>query len=369
MADPADSGSADQPARVPGPRPVEPEPRSAEPDPQHAADPDSEAADRSDPGGADATDPIAVEPIATEPALAKAEPIPAKLESGPSTEPEAPAAPPTCYRHPGRETHIRCTRCQRSICPDCMISAAVGFQCPNCVREGSKDVRAPRTRLGGKVQTNSEIVTRVLIAINVGVFILAWLGGPALQERLMLIGRGFSANAGGLVGVANGEWYRLLTAMFLHVGLLHLALNMAALWIFGTQLERQLGRTRYLSLYLLSGLSGSAVSYAFNQPNQPSLGASGAVFGLVGAALVIGRKLRYDVSVLAVFLVLNLVIGFSVSGIDWRAHLGGLAAGMTMGAAYAYAPPKQRTAVHVATAVGLAVAIVAIVAWRTAALT
>ena len=250
-----------------------------------------------------------------------------------------------------------------------MISAAVGFQCPNCVREGSKDVRAPRTRLGGKVQANSEIVTKTLIAINIGMFLLAQLGGAALQERLMLIGRGFSASAGGLVGVANGEWYRLLTATFLHIGLLHLALNMAALWIFGSQLERQLGRTRYLSLYLLCGLSGSAVSYAFSQPNQPSLGASGAVFGLVGAALVIGRKLRYDVSVLAVFLVLNLVIGFTVSGIDWRAHLGGLAAGLALGAAYAYAPAKQRTTVHLASAAGLAVVIFAIVALRTAALT
>src|SRR5262245_4615643 len=284
-------------------------------------------------------------------------------------ESEAPAGPPTCYRHPGRETHIRCTRCQRSICPDCMISAAVGFQCPNCVREGSKDPRAPRARLGGKVQANSEIVTRILIAINIGMYVLALLGGPQLQERLVLIGSGFSARAGGLVGVANGEWYRLLTATFLHIGLLHLGLNMFALWIFGSQLERQLGRSRYLTLYLLSGLSGPAVSYAFSQPNQPSLGASGAVFGLVGAALVIGRKLRYDVSVVAAFLVLNLVIGFTVSNIDWRAHLGGLAAGLTLGAAYAYAPANQRTTIHLASAAGLAVAIVALVAWRTAALT
>lgn len=361
MADSADDGSTDQPTRVPGPRPVEPEP-------QPAADPDSGQT-----AAPDATEPVAVEPVVAEPTAepepAPSEPTPAKLQAGSAAEPDAAVAPPTCYRHPGRETHIRCTRCGRSICPDCMISAAVGFQCPNCVREGSKDVRAPRTRLGGKVQTNSEIVTRILIAINIGMFLLALLGGPQLQARLVLIGRGFSAGAGGLVGVANGEWYRLLTATFLHVGLLHLALNMFALWIFGSQLERQLGRARYLTLYLLSGLAGSAVSYAFSQPNQPSLGASGAVFGLVGAALVIGRKLRYDISVVAAFLVLNLVIGFMVSNIDWRAHLGGLAAGLTLGAAYAYAPPRQRTLVHVASAAGLAVAIVAIVGWRTAALT
>jgi len=288
----------------------------------------------------------------------------------PATPAPEPAGPPTCYRHPGRETHIRCTRCQRSICPDCMISAAVGFQCPNCVREGSKDVRAPRTRLGGRVQSNSDIVTKTLIGINVGMFLLALLGGPALQARLVLVGQGFSAAAGGRVGVANGEWYRLLTATFLHVELLHLALNMFALWIFGTQLERQLGRSRYITLYLLCGLAGSAVSYAFNAPNQPSLGASGAVFGLVGAALVIGRRLRYDVSVVATFLVLNLVIGFMArSSIDWRAHLGGLAAGLAMGAAYAYAPARMRTNVHIAAAAGVAVAVITIVLWRTTALT
>ena len=364
MADSADDGPTDQPTRMPRPRPVEPDPRRAEPNPPPAAEPASEQT-----AAPDAVDPAAVDPVAIEPVAASGEPTPAEPPAGSRAEPTTPAAPPTCYRHPGRETHIRCTRCQRSICPDCMISAAVGFQCPNCVREGSKDARVPRTRLGGKVQTNSEIVTRILIAINIGMFLLAHLGGSQLQARLVLIGSGFSAGAGGLVGVANGEWYRLLTATFLHVGLLHLALNMFALWIFGSQLERQLGRARYLTLYLLSGLAGSAVSYAFSQPNQPSLGASGAVFGLVGAALVIGRKLRYDVSVVAAFLVLNLVIGFMVSGIDWRAHLGGLAAGLTLGAAYAYAPPRQRTLVHVASAAGIAVAIVVIVAWRTAALT
>ncbi|MCI0686713.1 MAG: rhomboid family intramembrane serine protease [Sporichthyaceae bacterium] len=249
-----------------------------------------------------------------------------------------------------------------------MISAAVGFQCPNCVREGSRDIRVPRTRLGGKVQANSDIVTKTLIGINVGVFVLALLGGAPLQARLLLIGRGFSADAGGLVGVAHGDWYRLVTAMFLHTQPLHLALNMFALWIFGSQLEPVLGRIRFVTLYLLCGIAGCAASYAFSHPNQASLGASGAVFGLVGAALVIGRRLSWDMSMAATFLGLSLVIGFMSERIDWRAHLGGLVAGLALGAVFAYAPTKLRNPLHLGAAAGVLLVVIVIVGWRTAAL-
>lgn len=284
---------------------------------------------------------------------------------------QSPAAPavPTCYRHAGRETHIRCTRCQRPICPDCMISAAVGFQCPNCVREGSKDVRVPRTRLGGKAQANTDVVTKALIGINLGVFLLGYLGGNPLQARLVLIGQGFSADIGGPVGVANGEWYRLLTAAFLHIDLLHLALNMFALWIFGSQLEPILGRSRFLTLYLLCGLAGSAASYAFLPTGHSALGASGAIFGLVGATLVILRRLRYDISTTVTFLGLSLLIGFMLPSIDWRGHLGGLVAGLVLGLAFAHAPAKQRALVNGVAIASVAVATVLVVLARTAALT
>jgi membrane associated rhomboid family serine protease len=180
---------------------------------------------------------------------------------------------------------------------------------------------------------------------------------------------GFSGSLGGPIGVANGDWYRLLTSVFLHEMPLHLAVNMIALWFLGPPLEAVLGRLRFASLYLLCGLAGSAASYAFNPPIQPSLGASGAVFGLFGALLVIGRKLRYDVRTLAIVLGLNLVVGFAfASFIDWRAHLGGLAAGVVLGLVFAHAPQARRNVIHIAACAGVFVAVLVTVLVRTAIL-
>jgi membrane associated rhomboid family serine protease len=282
------------------------------------------------------------------------------------------AAVPVCYRHADRETYIRCSRCDRSICPECMVSAAVGFHCPECVREAQKSVREPRTVLGGKVSAQAQTgqLTKLLIGINAVVFLLVMLVGNVLVERLILVGKvGFSGVVGGPIGVANGDWYRLLTAVFLHEQLFHVAANMLLLWFLGPQLEALLGRLRFLGLYLLCGLGGSAASYTFSLPIQPSLGASGAVFGLVGAMLVIGRKLNYDLRSLMVFLALNIVIGFLPGlNIDWRAHLGGLATGAVLGFAFAYAPQARRNMIHVAACLGVLLVIVVDVLARTAAL-
>jgi len=294
-----------------------------------------------------------------------AEPAMAGDEPGPADE-----VAPTCYRHPQRETHIRCTRCDRPICPDCMISAAVGFQCPECVRDGGRTVREARTQVGGRIHRRTDLVTRTLIAVNVAVFVLTNLGGVALQERLTLLGNaGFLASAGGPAGVAQGEWYRLITAAFLHNGLPHLALNMIALWLFGPQLEAILGRWRFLTLYLLSALGGSVASYLFNPATQQSVGASGAIFGLLGATLVVANRLRFEARAIAILIALNLVIGFVVSGIDWKAHIGGLITGAVVAAAFVYAPKARRAEVQVAACLVVLATIVALVALRTAQLT
>ncbi len=277
---------------------------------------------------------------------------------------------PTCYRHPGRETHIRCTRCERPICPDCMISAAVGFQCPNCVRDGGRTVREARTQLGGRIHRRSDLVTRIIIGVNITVFILASIGGRAFQERLSLLGNaGFLASSGGPAGVAQGEWYRLITAAFLHVQIAHLALNMIALWLFGPQLEAVLGRWRFLMLYILSALGGSVVSYLFNPPNQQSLGASGAIFGLLGAMLVIANRLRFDARSVAILIALNLAFGFFVAGIDWKAHVGGLVTGGVVASVFAYAPKARRTEIQVASCIGVLGILIALVVLRTSQLT
>ncbi len=274
---------------------------------------------------------------------------------------EGPETVPTCYRHPNRETHIRCTRCERPICPDCMISAAVGFQCPNCVREGGRTVREARTQFGGRVRQESDVVTKSLIAINVAVFLLITLGGAALVDRLVLIGNvRFVGSIGEPAGVAQGEWYRLLTAAFSHEWLPHLLFNMLALWFFGPPLEAALGRARFLALYLLAALGGTAASYLFLAPNQGSLGASGAIYGLFGAMFVMARQLRFDTRALGILIAVNLVISFTVPSIDWRAHLGGMLTGAGLAAAFAYAPRGSRTVVQVA-AVAIALVVIAIV--------
>ncbi|WP_405490976.1 rhomboid family intramembrane serine protease [Streptomyces sp. NBC_00096] len=239
---------------------------------------------------------------------------------------------PGCYRHPDRDTGISCTRCERPICPECMISASVGFQCPECVREGSGTghgpaANVPRTVAGGVVSADPHLVTKILIGINAAVFLAAFVL-PGLEIHLELIARYREQLGGPVEGVATGEYYRLLTSTFLHVAPLHILGNMFALWVIGGPLEQALGRARYLAVYLLSALGGSALVYLLTPQNVPTLGASGAVFGLLGATVVLARRMRYEMRPLitmAVFmLVLTFVPGLNVS---WQAHIGGLVAG------------------------------------------
>ena len=274
-------------------------------------------------------------------------------------EPEATAPTvPTCYRHPDRETYVRCTRCERPICPDCMHSASVGFQCPECVREGARTQRPLRTVFGGRIRADSGIVTRSLIAINVVTFLLQY-AVPGLQSRLLL----------NVAAVSDGQYYRLLTAAFLHGGLLHIFFNMYLLLLVGSQLEAALGRWRFTALYLVSALGGSAASYLFNPPGYSALGASGAVFGLFGALFVVSRRLNTDATGIVWLIALNLVLGFVLPGIDWRAHVGGLMTGAVLAAAYAYAPRSVRLPAQIGASL-LVVGVLALaVVVRTTALT
>ncbi|MEU7552478.1 rhomboid family intramembrane serine protease [Streptomyces sp. NPDC044571] len=256
---------------------------------------------------------------------------------------------PGCYRHPDRDTGIRCTRCERPICPECMISASVGFQCPECVRGGSGTghapaANAPRTVAGGVVSGDPHLVTKILIGINAAVF-LACLLAPPLVVQLELLGR-YAAYFGAPVqGVATGEFYRLLTSVFLHAEWWHIAGNLLAVWVIGGPLEAALGRVRYLAVYLLSGLGGSALVYLLTPPNVPTLGASGAVFGLLGATVVLMRRLRYDMRPVMTMVVLMLVLTFVPFGgslsVSWQAHVGGLVTGVLVGLGMV-APPAGR---------------------------
>jgi len=288
-----------------------------------------------------------------------------------SMEPGSPAEVPHCYRHPGRETYVRCTRCDRYICPECMRDAAVGHQCVECVREGNRTVPQARTMAGGQL-TSGPTVTYALLGINV----LAYLGelaSNAFTTRFEMVGQGITSH-GQVVGVAEGEWYRLLTAAFLHsppgggLGITHILFNMWALWMLGPQLEQVLGRARYLALYLLSALAGNVLLYLVS-PGEPALGASGAIFGLFGAFFVVAKRLRADVRGIVIILVINLVFTFSVPGIAWEAHVGGLVTGIGLAAAYVYAPQARRNPIALGSGAVILLALLVMVVVKTGQLT
>lgn len=281
---------------------------------------------------------------------------------------------PSCYRHPGRETGIRCTRCERPICTDCMVSASVGFQCPECVRSGSGTghsvtANQPRTVAGGVVTSDSFLLTKILIGINLGVFVTVLALGDRFVAELELIGYAFSPQLGEVVGVADGEWYRLLTSTFLHQEVSHILFNMVSLWFLGRLVEPALGRTRFLAVYLMSGLGGSALAYLIAAPNQPSLGASGAIFGLMGAFAVLARRVNLDMRPVIAILGISLLLTFTREGISWQGHIGGLVTGALVTLGLVYAPRDRRMLVQLATCSLVLIATVVTIVARSALLT
>ncbi|MCV7378125.1 rhomboid family intramembrane serine protease [Mycobacterium alsense] len=268
--------------------------------------------------------------------------------------PHQPAGAPTCYRHPGRPTHLRCNRCERYICPDCMRSAAVGHQCVECVQAGARTIRSPRTRFGGRQRSGPPAVTYALIAANVAVFV-AQLASRDLEKRLTLWPP----------AVADGQLYRLATAAFLHYGPMHLLLNMWALYVVGPPLEMWLGRLRFGALYALSGLGGSVLVYLLSPLGTATAGASGAIFGLFGATFVVVRRLTLDVRWVGAVIVVNLMFTFAARQISWQAHVGGLVTGAAVAAAYVYPPAKRRNAVQAAVTIVVVFAFTALIYWRT----
>ena len=260
-----------------------------------------------------------------------------------------------------------------------MRPASVGFQCPDCVKEGARSTRPRFTAYGGR-EMATPWVTYGVAAIILVVFALTTLSGTdflsgrrtsALFDRLALTPTVHQEGNGQLAGgVAQGGYYRLLTSMFLHFGIVHLILNLGALYLTGPRLEQLLGRARFGALYLLSGLGGAAASYTLGDRYELAAGASGAIFGLFGALFVVQRKRGEDTSSIVVLLVLNVAFGFTSGVVDLWAHLGGLAAGAAV--AYALvkpAPGPRRTPWQLAGCVTVAVVVALTVAARTAALT
>jgi membrane associated rhomboid family serine protease len=281
---------------------------------------------------------------------------------------------PVCYRHPDRETGIRCTRCERPICPECMVNASVGFQCPECVRSGSGTGHAPgaalpRTLAGGTVTADPRLVTKILLVVNLAVFVAVQARRPLLSD-LYLVSAWPPAPFMPTEGVAGGEWYRLVTSVFTHDELWHIGFNMLSLWWLGGPLEAALGRARYLALYLVSGLAGSALAYLLASPTTATLGASGAIFGLFGATAVLMRRLNQDMRPIIALLVINLIFTFSPGfNISWQAHIGGLVAGVVIGYAMVHAPRERRTLIQYGACALVLAVIVLVTVVRTVQLT
>jgi membrane associated rhomboid family serine protease len=235
---------------------------------------------------------------------------------------------PVCPRHPGRESYVRCQRCERPVCPECQRPAAVGVQCVDCVRAQAKTVRTARTIFGGRVTGARPVVTQSIIMLCVVVFGFQWFGIGGLDVT--------DAFAFRPVDAFSQPW-RFITSAFLHSPsfLLHILFNMYALWMLGPYLENLLGRVRFAALYLLSAIGGS-VGYFVLVPASDAydsnwfagaVGASGAIFGLFAALVVVNRRLGRDISGIVGIILINAVIGFWAPNIAWQAHLGGLVTG------------------------------------------
>ena len=302
-----------------------------------------------------------------------------------TTLPPPPTTTERCYRHPDVETGVHCTRCGRPICPDCMIPAPVGHQCPECVSEARKEFRqGPGRRIAAANVRRRATATSVLLGLIVAMFIVEILtsGGDIINgpspTRLVKLGASiglFGTSAGAVGGIATGQYWRLFTSMFLHAEIFHIAFNAYALWIFGSIVEQELGRFRFLLIYFVTGLFASAASYAFGPPFTPAVGASGAIFGLFGAFIAYNYRRRHLALAAArlrsaiVLIAINAFIAFSIPGIDWRAHAGGLFAGLIAGyMVEGTGSASTRRTILVIGTVGLLSSVVGLVVWRTAQL-
>jgi membrane associated rhomboid family serine protease len=254
---------------------------------------------------------------------------------------------------------VSCVRCGRPACPDCLRSAAVGQQCVECVRESHRGSRRAAGVFGGS-PVRGAVVTWTLVGINILLYLVEW-ARPGIANDLSMLALGRQSAGGPLVGVAVGQWYRLVTSAFLpppgvsNLGPADILFNMWALIIVGPPVERTLGRVRYLAVYLASAVGGSVLYYYLAPAGQPALGASGAIFGLLGAWFVISRRLGLDNRWVITIVVLNLGFDFLLrSQIAWQAHVGGLVIGGILTAAFAYAPKGQRAVWQVAATLAVA---------------
>lgn len=266
-----------------------------------------------------------------------------------------------CAFHPDRSTAMHCSRCGRPACPECLTEASVGFHCRACVAQGQARARPARTVTGAQLR-DRPVVTFSLIGVNVVIFLIT-----AIQARSGVDMTNSAVFERGILvpgSVASGQWWRLASSGFLHLSVTHIALNMLSLYFLGVGLERMLGRWRFLAVYLLAMLGGSAAVMLLTDAGTGAAGASGAIFGLMGGLVVVFRRFRYDMRQLIFVLAINLYLSFQLSGISWQDHLGGLFVGAAVTAAMVYPRAAIRRKVEIGVAIGVVVLVVALVVFR-----
>lgn len=260
-----------------------------------------------------------------------------------------------CYRHPDRQTGIRCQRCRRPICGECMQPASVGFQCPECVARGRASVRTPRTLFGAALKPGDGTTTKVMMGVLAGVYVLNLVTLGWLDSLLLMSNQAVGA----------GQIWRLLTAALVGPGLFGVLLNLLVLWLVGRAIESELGGWRFVALYLVAGLGGSTVAFVLGPPGLIGAGASWAIIGLL-AANAIGKlkgheDVRGDLSLLLLLILYSILVGFRFFG--WLGMIGGAVTGALAGVILAYAPRQNRAAVQLFGLLGVAlVCLLAVVA-------
>lgn len=279
--------------------------------------------------------------------------------AGPPSPQPYPGRSTVCVRHPDRATGLTCTRCERPACPECLREASVGYQCVDCVHEAARTT-SRGTTVAGAEPGGRPVFVPTLIVVNLAIF--AWTAVQAQSIASNADSALFDAWALAPGLVAAGEWWRLVTAGFLHIGPLHIAFNMLALWVLGRDMETVLGRGRFLAVYLISLLGGSAAVMLFYAPLQSVAGASGAVFGLMGGLAVALRRMKAPVGQVIGLIVVNVVISVVIPGISLIGHLGGLVVGAAATAALVYVPVRNRNTMQAGALGGITALLLVIIA-------
>lgn len=281
-----------------------------------------------------------------------------------------PTGPPAtvCVRHADRVTGLSCTRCGRPACPDCLRDASVGMQCVDCVAEGRRSVRTARNVAGVALGSagRTPLVVPALVAVNVVVYLLTAVDAASVFANSS--GPVFAATSLAPYLVAGGQWWRVVTSGFLHFGPVHLLANMVALYFIGRDVEAVLGRLRFTAVYAVSLVGGSAAVMLLGDPRTAVAGASGAVFGLMGALAVVLRRLRRSPGPALTIIAVNVVLSVTLPGISLLAHLGGLLVGALVTAGLVYGPGRSRPRVAAGIVAGTLVVLVVAVAVRALAL-